>query len=195
MGEPLTERTVRGPLPVAINDISYPPAIFSNWSGPELAALGIKAFVEDSIPAHYSGGVPVDVETDYQIHRTYPNPVLDAAPWRVQLTQAIQTKKIAKRDVGFLVDETLFDSDANANVQYLNFYTRISVNPTYSTPWKASGNTWVVMDATLFALVSAGFQANTESAFSWQAQMNSALATAPDTYEALKAIEDSINEA
>ena len=190
----LTEhRTVRGPLPVTINDISYPPAIFTNWTSEQRAVLEILDFFEDSVPQHYSGGVYADITGPTSIHRTYPNPVLDAAPWRAQLLAAIQEKKKAKRDGGFMVGNVLFDSDANANVQYLNFYTRITKDPDYSTPWKASGNTWVVMNAALFALVSAGFQANTEAAFTWQAQMDAALAEAPDTFEALSAVEALIN--
>lgn len=192
-GVPTDHRTVRRALPVTINGVQYSVAIFSSWTPAQLAALGIKSWAEDSVPEHYSGGAPVDVETDTHIQRTYPNPVLQPEPWRVQLQAAIQAKKIAKRDGGFIVDETLFDSDAGANVAYLNFDTRIAADPLYSTPWKASGNIWVTMNATLFALVSAGFQANMEAAFSWQAQMDAALAEAPDTFAALSAIEVLIN--
>ena len=168
---------------------------YQDCSEDELIAAGYLAFAEDSVPQHYQGGVPVDIKDATSVHRTYPAPVLDAAPWRAQLLAATQTKKIQKRDGGFSINGTLFDSDAGANVAYLNFYTRIAVDPEYTTPWKASGNTWVNMDAVLFAKVSAGFQANMEAAFGWQAQMDAALATALDTYAALKAIEDAINEA
>ena len=72
-----TERTVRGPAPVTINDVSYPDAIFASWSPQELAALGIKLFIENPIPQDYIGGVPEDIETDGQITRTYPHMRLD----------------------------------------------------------------------------------------------------------------------
>ena len=186
-------RTVRPAMPFTINDVSYGLAHFADAE--LLVRLGIKSFIEDAVPAHYQGGVPEDVETANTIHRTYPNPILQAEPWRAQLVQATQVKKIAKRDGGFAVNGILFDSDANANIAYLNFGFRLAQEPTFSTPWKASGNIWVTMDAALFTLVSAAFAANNQGAFAWQAQMDAALAAAPDTYAALKAIEDAINEA
>jgi len=166
---------------------------YSHCSEDELSAAGFLMFTEVAAPPFYTPGAPLDTRIGDTITRTYPDPIFEPDPWRAQLTAAIQAKKVQKRDGGFLVDDVLFDSDAGANVAYLNFYTRITVDPDYSTPWKASGNTWVVMDAALFALVSAAFQANTEAAFGWQAQMAAALAEAPDTYAALSAIEALIN--
>jgi len=164
--------------------------------GPDgLSNIGIKSFVEDTIPSHYTGGVPVDVETATQVHRTYPNPVFEPAPWRSSLMAEIQAKKIIKRDGGFTVDGVLFDSDAGANVQYLNFFTQVMSDPTYTVAnWKASNGTWVEMNATLFAKVSTAFALNTAAAFDWQAAMQAALDAAPDTYAGLKAVEDLIKE-
>jgi len=86
----LTEfRTVRGPLPVTINDISYSPDIFSKWPMADLAALGLKLFVENPIPQDYIGGVPVDIETDEQITRTYPDMYLDQSAVNTRQKQAI----------------------------------------------------------------------------------------------------------
>ena len=190
----LTEhRTVRGPLPVTINDKSYGIDIFEKESSEFLANLGIFSYIEDSIPEHYSGGVPVDVQEENVIRRTYPNPILQADQWRANLTSAIQTKKVSKRDGGFVVDSKTFDSDAAANMAYLNFSVRLSQDPTYTTLWKASGNEWVTMDASLFTQVAAAFAANMEAAFGWQAEMDAELSVAPDTYEALKFIEELIN--
>lgn len=190
-----SERTVRSALPVTIDGVSYPVTIFSLWSPAQLASIGIKSWAEDSVPEHYSGGVPVDVESATHIQRTYPNPILQATPWRAQLQEAIQAKKIDKRDGGFTVDGVLFDSDTNANMAYLNFNAKLATDPQFSTPWKASDNTWVTMDAALFAKVSAAFEANNQGAFLWQAQMSAALDAAPDTYDALKAVEDQIKAA
>jgi len=159
------------------------------------AQLGWLPYITDDVSEHYSKGEPVIIKTATEYHCTYPNPVLDTATWRDQLIKDIQNKKIAKRDGGFLVDGVLFDSDAGANVQYLNFFTQVMSDPTYTvTNWKASNGTWVEMNATLFAKVSAAFALNTAAAFDWQAAMQTALDTAADTYEALKAVEDLIKE-
>lgn len=166
---------------------------YKSCSEDELIAAGYLAYTEDAVPEHYAPGVYEDVETPDKIHRTYPNPILQAAPWRQQLTNAIQVKKVTKRDGGFLVDGVLFDSDAGANIAYLNFGVLLQQAPSTVQRWKTSGNTWVDMDAALFTKVSAGFATNLRAAFAWQDSMTQALAVAPDTYAALKAIEDAIN--
>jgi hypothetical protein len=195
MGEPLTERTVRGPMPVTIGDISYGPDIFSKWPLADLAALGIKLFIEEGIPAHYSGGVPVDVQEGNTIRRTYPNPVLQAESWRQQLAASAQLKKTAKYTNGILVNGVLFDSDDTAYGAYMGHQIMLMVEgPDYVVPdWKASDGVWVDMTAALFAQVMAVYMSTKSGAFTWLKGINEALAEAPDTYAALKAIEDQIN--
>ena len=92
MGEPLTARAVRGPLPFTINEVSQGPIVFERWSMQELAALGIKLFIENPIPQDYIGGVPVDIETDEQITRTYPNMYLDQSAVTARTKQEIYAK-------------------------------------------------------------------------------------------------------
>lgn len=70
-------RTVRPGLPVIINDVQYSIDIFSSWSLAELNALGIKKWEEEVVQEGYIPGVPVDIEDDEKIVRTYPNAVLD----------------------------------------------------------------------------------------------------------------------
>lgn len=72
-GVETTERTVRPPLPVIINDVQYNESIFNSWTLQDLAQLGLKLFIENPIPEGYDSGVPVDIETDTQITRTYPD--------------------------------------------------------------------------------------------------------------------------
>jgi hypothetical protein len=85
----LTERRIFGALPVTINDISYGSDIFSKWPMADLAALGLNLFVENPIPQDYIGGVPVDIETDEQITRTYPDMYLDTGAVTTRQKQAI----------------------------------------------------------------------------------------------------------
>lgn len=129
---------------------------------------------------------------DGQLH---DDPKIDFVEYRTHLQEMIQEKKNKKRDGGFLVDGVLFDSDSAANVAYLNFYTKITQNPSYSTMWKASKGCWVLMDAAKFAEVYAAFESNNTAAYAWQAQMDGTLAAAPDTKEALQEIEEMIKEA
>ena len=97
-GVELTERTVRPALPVIVGDVQYGESIFSAWSLPELAALGIKLFVENPIPQDYIGGVPVDIETDTQITRTYPDMKLDTGAAAERQKQSLYAE-LASLDV------------------------------------------------------------------------------------------------
>ena len=88
-----TERTVRGPLPFTdTKGDQHSESVFSSWTGPELAALGIKLFIENPIPQDYIGGVPVDIETEYQITRTYPGMHLDPGAANNRTRQEIYAK-------------------------------------------------------------------------------------------------------
>lgn len=76
-GVKIESRTVRGPVPVMINDVQYPSAILSAWPKQELNDLGIMEFIEDTVPHNWIAGMPVDIENDGIIYRTYPNAHLD----------------------------------------------------------------------------------------------------------------------
>lgn len=78
-GVETSERTVRPALPVVINDIQYFMDIFSNWSIQELNSLGIKKWEEEVVQDGYIPGVPVDIEDEEKIIRTYPHAKLDKA--------------------------------------------------------------------------------------------------------------------
>lgn len=81
---------------------------------------------------------------------------------------AIQAEKVRARDAGFLVDGVLFDSDQSARISYAELAPRLSSDPTFTTPWKASAGVWVTMDAALFARVQAAGTAHIRAAFAWQ---------------------------
>jgi hypothetical protein len=88
-GEPLTVRTVRPALPFTIGEVSQGPIIFERWSLADIAALGIKLFIENPVPQDYIPGAPVDIETDTQITRTYPDMHLDQSAIITRQKQAI----------------------------------------------------------------------------------------------------------
>ncbi len=95
-----------------------------------------------------------------------PEPTLDEVA--AGKLAAIQAEKCRVRDGGFLVDETLFDSDQAARTSYLELALRFQVDPAFSTRWKASSGVWGTMDATLFARVQAVGTAHIQAVFAWQ---------------------------
>ena len=117
-----------------------------------------------------------------------PGPTLADA--KAAKSAAVQAEKVRVRDGGFLVGGVLFDSDAGANVAYLNYFTRVSADPSYvATNWKASTGVWVEMTAALFAQVSSAFGANSEAAFNWQAARDAEIAAAT-TVEQVQAVSE-----
>ena len=88
-GHVLTERTVQPARAVTIGDVQHGPEIFLYWTLPELNAIGILAWEEDSVPQDYAPGEPVDVEEGGTIRRTYPDakpePVAIAAQARAEI--------------------------------------------------------------------------------------------------------------
>lgn len=81
-GWALAEPTVLTPCFARIEGILHGPEICYIWTDEALAGLGIKRVVEDALPTDSTGwsylpGVPVDVEEDFQILRSFPNATPD----------------------------------------------------------------------------------------------------------------------
>lgn len=146
------------------------------------ASIGAIPAVHSGTTAQIGGG------WDGNVFTPPPGPSLPDA--KAAKSAAVQTEKVRVRDGGFLVGGVLFDSDASANVAYLNYFTRVSMDPAYTVAnWKASAGVWVTMTAALFAQVSAGFGANSEAAFNWQAARDAEIAAAT-TVEQVQAISE-----
>lgn len=100
---------------------------------------------------------------------------------------AINNGKNAALDGGFVHDDKLFDSDSNARLAYLELSLKLSQDPTYSTPWKASTGVWVTMDAALFAALQPAYEAHIQACFAWQRQKEATI-NACQTIEELEQV-------
>lgn len=70
---------------------------------------------------------------------------------------------------GETVDSVLFDSDVEARVAYLDFRGELALNPDYTIPeWKASENTFVVMDSSVLAKLNTAGKELLTNLFIWQ---------------------------
>lgn len=109
----------------------------------------------------------------------------------VKLT-ALDKEKRRVKDGGFMVVvdgvDVLFDSDAAARTAYLEFNALLGMNPEYSEEWKASGDTWVTLDASLFAKVIEASKQHTSCVFSWLKQRQAEVAAAA-TVEEIQAVD------
>jgi len=104
-----------------------------------------------------------------------PTPLADlAAAKLVRINEA----KNAALDGGFWHAGIMWDSDSKARLAYLELATQIQMDPTFSTPWKASTGSWVTMDATLFAALIPTYRAHVQGCFAWQAAREDEVAAA-----------------
>ena len=83
--------------------------------------------------------------------------------------EKVQAEKVRVRDGGFMVADTLFDSDISARTSYTELGLRLSQNPSFTTQWKASSGQWVLMDAALYSQVVIAGEAHIAAVFAWQA--------------------------
>ena len=102
--------------------------------------------------------------------------------------EKVQAEKVRARDAGFMVADTLFDSDISARTSYTELGLRLSQNPAFTTQWKASAGQWVVMDAALYSQVVIAGEAHITAVFAWQAAKEMEIADC-ETVEELEAVE------
>jgi len=96
------------------------------------------------------------------------------------------TKKKALLDGGFTLEGVAYDSDINARMAYAELGMRISQDPTYSTPWKASAGQWVTMNATLYQQIASAGEAHIGGVFAWLAGVQSAINSATSIQELME---------
>ena len=89
--------------------------------------------------------------------------------------EALDVEKKTRLDAGFDVEGTWFDYDINARVAYRELASELIIDPTYTTPWKASPNAWVTMDAALFETVRLAGKVHIAGVFAWLASEQSKL--------------------
>lgn len=99
--------------------------------------------------------------------------VVDLDLLRANKKALIQEEKKRVRDGGVDIDGIVFDTDASARLAYLELSGKLSIDSTYTVDtWKASGDTYVTMNATKFAQVSAAGEQMLADVFAWQKQQN-----------------------
>lgn len=100
---------------------------------------------------------------------------------------AIEAEKKQIKDGGFILDDILFDSDNAAQIAYLQVQVKLSLNPSYTTQWKASSGVWVTMDVTLFAKIMTAIEEHSAKCFAWQEAKENEIAVCT-TIEELEAV-------
>jgi len=80
----------------------------------------------------------------------------------------IRAEKYKIRDSGVLVNGILFDTDLEARISYVELGQRFIDDPTITLDWKASGNTWVLMDLALYQEVVTAKDKHIKGVFEWQ---------------------------
>lgn len=87
---------------------------------------------------------------------------------RAHLIESVAEERKRAMNGGFMVGDTLFASDYNARIAYQEVGNVFASDPTYTVDWKASDNDWVVLDASLYALVMAAGKQHIADCFAWE---------------------------
>lgn len=120
----------------------------------------------------------------------YAAPVLPLSELAEQKLEQLQAEKARVMNGGFMHGGVLYDSDLAARTAYLELAVKLGQTPGYATAWKASGESWVEMNAALFASLQPAYETHVSGCFAWQAgkQAEVAAALATEDREALEAI-------
>ena len=95
------------------------------------------------------------------------------APTAEQKQFALNQEKKQKLNSGFYIDDILFDSDTNARLAYAELRLKISRDPAYTVPWKASEGNWVTMNAALLDQIESAGEEHIANVFAWlQSELN-----------------------
>ena len=169
------------PLPAHSTAVAPPDAVDGYarvWTGAAWEQIedhrGRAGWLPDGAPYLVTGLGPLP---DGWSNTEPPRP---AGEMRAGLLAEIGARKNSLRDGGFLVDGTLWDSDAGARLAYAELAQRLATDPAFTTRWKASDGQWVDMCAALFAQVYTAGEAHIASAFAWQEGEEARLAATPD---------------
>ena len=103
-GKILATATAFAPCRAIISGTLHGPEICELWTPEKLASIGIKRIVAAELPVDSTGwpflpGAPVDVETDTEIHRSYPNAVPDvegSSANQMRLASALRAERNAR---------------------------------------------------------------------------------------------------
>lgn len=115
--------------------------------------------------------------------------VYDVVKKRNELKSICHENMKVQRDSGFIVDGVTFDSDDSADRQYLKLPYKFNEDPDYTiTNWKASGDTYVTMDKSLFDLLAVQMEVHTGLCYVWECSKFAEI-DAAETQEQLELIQ------
>lgn len=186
-----SDGTIRTAMPFVHNDVQYGVDVFFNWTPEQLAEVGVKEFIEDAIPFGYRGGVPVDVETATQIHRTYPNMIFEFENVKKDYTNRINVKRKSKEEDGFIFDSSniFIATDVKGSLRMTQMAFVFQADPTHVEEWKGVDATtgedkWFSMNVSMYQQIVAEGQQYVRDCFLRQQALQEELEALQETPEA-----------
>ena len=98
----MPDGTVSPPKDFLSNDIQYGQEIFYHWTLPQLKEIGIKPYREDNVPYGYDSGAALEVETETEWIKTYPNPIPNISRVKNDIYEKIKTVRKSYEEKGFI---------------------------------------------------------------------------------------------
>lgn len=194
--------TIRNAMPFTSNNVQYGVDVFEKWTPAQLAAVGVKEFIEDTIPFGYRGGVPVDVEEATTVHRTYPNMIFEYANVKQSYLDQINAVRKAKEEDGFVFDPTNLNvfiaTDIKGSLRMTQMMFVFQADPTHAEQWKAADpvtkeDKWFSLTAPVYYQLSSVGQQYVRDCFVRQEALQEELEALQQTPEAYLAFANKIN--
>ena len=197
-----SDGTIRNATTFVYNDIQYGIDVFEKWTPEQLAEIGVKKYREDGIPFGYRSGVPVDIETDILVHRTYPNPIFEYDNMKTSYMTLINEHRKSKEEDGFVFDvnatNVFIDTDIKGSLRMTQMALVFQNNPTHVETWKAKdpitkNHKWFDLNATLYASIQLAGQQYVRECFMRQEALQKELELLEKTPELYISFGENIN--
>lgn len=120
-------------------------------------------------------GLPILYPGELPEGASFTPPIKPSSLKRIELRQALKTKKIKLREQGVVIDGIKFDTDYNAEIAYLTFINKTKDDPNHTVRWKASKGIWINMNRELCLKVKKCVDEYISNIYRWEEEKEIAL--------------------
>lgn len=186
---PVSERDILALYPnTSFGTPFTPPATFANvFLAPQPEYNAYTQFVRELPPMLTDKGFYQQAWEVVEIERTAEEYSALLASLKEQKVKAVAEARRRTMDGGYIYNDVLWDSDANARIAYSELAMRFQAEPGFTTQWKASDGHWVEMNRELFQNVYAAGASYVQACFAWQKQKEAEISECA-TFEQLEQV-------
>ena len=133
---------VSGTHDFTANDVQYNQEIFYKWTLEQLKAIGVKPYREELIPYGYDAGLPLEIETNDEFVKTYPNPIPNVSKVKNDLDILIKSTRKSFEENGFIYTDTdlrvFIATDLKGSLRVSQLQMMFAANPDATVEWQGA---------------------------------------------------------